>query len=87
MNDKPRYNCVFARNNSLGIKNGAYVKNLDDEKSKGTYWVSLFIDRNTAVYFHYFGVEYISQKVINKIRDKSDTDTIFRMQDNDTVMC
>ena len=37
-----------------------------DEKSKGKHWVSLFIDRNTAVYFDYFGIEYIPQESIKQ---------------------
>ena len=40
------------------MQDGAYVINLNDKNSKGTYWVSLFIDRNTAVYFDSFGIEY-----------------------------
>ena len=44
--------------------------NLDDKKSKGTHWISLFIDRHTAVYFDSFGFEYIPQEVLNKITDK-----------------
>ena len=46
-----------------------YVINLDNKKSKGTNWVSSFIDRNAAVYFNSFGTEYTPQKVINKIKD------------------
>ena len=61
--------------------------NLDDKKSKETHWVSLFIDRNTAVYFDSFGTEYIPQEVLNKIRDKSITHNIFRIQDNESIMC
>ena len=48
-NLEPTFNGVFSKNNlpSLPrIKEGAYVINLDDGKSKGTHWVSLFIDRN-----------------------------------------
>ena len=30
--------------------------NLDGKKSKGTHWVSLFIDSNTAAYFDSFGI-------------------------------
>ena len=37
--------------------------NLDDKKSKRTHWVSLFIDRNTVVYFDSFGTEYIPQEI------------------------
>ena len=36
--------------------------NLDDRKSKGTYLVLLFIDRNTAVYVDSFGI-YSSRSI------------------------
>ena len=61
--------------------------NLDDKKSKGIHWASLFINRNTAVCFESFGIEYIPQEVLNKIRDKLITRNIFRMQSDDSVMC
>ena len=54
---------------------------------KGTHWVSLFIDNNLALYFDYFGTGYIPQEVLNKIRDKSITHNIFRIQANKSVMC
>ena len=57
------------------------------KKSKEAHWVSSFIDRNTAVYFDFFGIEYIPQEVLNKIRDKSITPTMFRIQNNDSIMC
>ena len=53
----------FSKNNLARIKDGGYVINLDNEKSKGTHWVSLYIDRNTAAYFDSFGIEYILQEV------------------------
>ena len=61
--------------------------NLDGKQSKGTHWVSLFIDKNTALYFDSFGIEYIPQEVLNKIRDKFITHNIFRTQDNDSNTC
>ena len=61
--------------------------NLDDKNSKGTHWFSLFIDRNAAVYFDSFGIEYIPQKVLNKIKDKSITHNIFGIQDNESIIC
>ena len=64
-----------------------YVIKRDDKKSKGTHWASLLIDRNTAAYFDSFGIEYIPQEVLNKIRDKSNTHKIFRIQDNNSIMC
>ena len=38
------------------------------------------------MYFHYFGIEYIPQDVLNKIKDKSITHNIFRIQDNQSIM-
>ena len=61
--------------------------NLDDKNSKGRHWVSLFIHKNVAVYFDAFGIEYILQEVLNKIRDKSITHNILRIQDNESIMC
>ena len=55
------------------------------KKSKGAYWVSLFIDRDTAVQFDSFGNEYIPQEVLNKIKGKSMTHNIFRIQDNNSM--
>ena len=78
--------CAFSRNNLPRIKHGTYVINLNNKKSKGTHWVSLLIDRNTAVYFDSFGIEYISQEVLNKLKDKSITHKMFRVQGNDSII-
>ena len=62
-----RINGVFSRNSLPRIKDGAYVINLDDRNSKGTHWVSLFIDKNIAIYFYSFGIEYIPREVLNQL--------------------
>ena len=54
---------------------------------KGTHWVLLFIDRNTGVCFDSFGIEYVPQEVLSKIKDKSITHNIFRIQYDDSFMC
>ena len=56
------------------------------QNSKWTHKVSLFIDGNTAVYFVSFEIEYIPQERLNKIKDKSITHNIFRMQDDESIM-
>ena len=56
-NDESRFNDVFSRNNLPRIKDGAYVISLDDKNSKGTHWVSLFIDKNLTIYFDSFVIE------------------------------
>ena len=78
-NNEPVFNGVFSRN-SLPRTDRAYVINFDDKNSKGTHWDSLFIHKNVTIYFDSFGIEYIPQEVLNKIRDKSITHSIFRIQ-------
>ena len=75
------------RDNLPRIKDEAYVINLDDKKSKGKHWVSLFFDRNTAVYFDSFGIEYSLQEILSKSKDKSITHNLFIIQDDDSIMC
>ena len=66
--------------------------NLDDKNSKRTDQVSLFTDINVyyhylAVYFDSFGIEYIPQEILNKVRVESTTHNIFRIQGNAHIMC
>ena len=56
-------------------------------KKQKLHWVSLLIDRNTAVHFDSFGIEQIPLEVLNKISDKSITHSIFRIQINEPIMC
>ena len=67
-NYEPRFNGVYSRDNLPKIKGDVYVINLNDKQSKGTHWVSLFIDKNTDVYFDSFGIKYIPQEVLSKIK-------------------
>ena len=56
-------------------------------KDKRTHRVSLSVDRNAALYFDSFGIGYIPQEVLKKIRDKSINHNIFRIQCDDSIMC
>ena len=58
-----RFNGAFSKNNLPKIKDGAYVINLGDKNSKATHWVSQFIDRNLAICFDSFGIEYIHLEI------------------------
>ena len=40
-----------------------------------------------AVHFDSFGTEYVPQEVLNKIGGKSITYNIFRIQDDDFIIC
>ena len=64
-----------------------YLINFNDKNSEGTHRVTSFIDKNLAVHFDFFEIEYIPLEILNTIRDKSITHNIFRIQDNDSIMC
>ena len=49
--------------------------------------LSLFTDRNTFVYFDSFGIEYVLQEVLKKIKDKVITHNIFRIPVEESIMC
>ena len=57
------------------------------KQSKGTYRVLLSIGRHAAIYYNSFGIGYIHQKVLNIIKDKYITHNIFRIQDDDCIIC
>ena len=63
-----RFNGVSSRNKLPRIKDRGYVINIDDKNSNGTRWVSQYINRNIDLYFGSFGIEYIPQEVLNKVR-------------------
>ena len=49
--------------------------------------MSLFIDKNTAVLFDSFGVKYIPEEVLSKMKDKVIAHNIFRIRDDDSIIC
>ena len=57
------------------------------KKSRRTHWISLIIDRNTAMYFDSFEIEYIPQEVLNKMKDKSITHNMFRVNSDESAVC
>ena len=57
--NEPRFNGVYARDNLLKIKDGAYITNLDEYSDIVTHWVVLHVYNNDVTYFDSFGVEHI----------------------------
>ena len=57
-----KFNSVYSRNTLPKIKDGEYVINLDEFKSIGTYWITLFVNGNSIIYFDSFGVGHIPKK-------------------------
>ena len=46
---EPKFNGVSSRNNLPKIKDGAYVINLDEFKSIGTHWITLYVNGNSII--------------------------------------
>ena len=68
------------------MKDGAYVKNLDDYSDIGTHWVALWVNNNNVTYFDSFGVEYIPKEIIKFIQNRNIKTNIFRIQAYDSIM-
>ena len=82
-----KFNGVFSRNNLLKLKDGAYVKKLDEVKSIGTHWRALYLNGNNIINFDSFGIEHIPQKIKKFIVNKSIITNIYRIQAYDSIMC
>ena len=46
-----------------------------------------FCKKNEVIYFDSFDVEYIPKEIKDKTRNKNIKSNIFRIQDNDSIMC
>ena len=60
--NEPKFDGIYSRNKLPGIKDGAYVKNLDEYKSIGTHWIALYVNGNSVTNFDSLGVEHIPKK-------------------------
>ena len=67
-NCQPRFNGVFPRDSLPWIKGRAYVINPDDKQSKGTHWVSLFIDRHGCALWFFWNWMYSARGLMQNQR-------------------
>ena len=49
--NEPRFNGVYSRDNFQKIRNGAYIRNLDEYSDIGTHSVALYIQNNDVTFF------------------------------------
>ena len=61
--NKPKFNGLYSRNNLPKVKDGTYVINLDEIKSIGTRWITLYMNGKNKIYFDSFGVEHIPKEI------------------------
>ena len=43
---EPKFNDPYSRNNLPKIKDGVYVRNLDENELIGTHWIALYVNGN-----------------------------------------
>ena len=82
-----RFNGVYSRDNLPRIKDGTYVKNLDEYSDIGTHWIPLYGQKNDLIYFDSFGVEHIPREIKTFISNKNIKTNICRIQTYDLIIC
>ena len=91
--NEPKFNGVYSKNSLPKIKDGAFVINLDEFKSVGSYWIALYVNVNSrkapydAIYFDTFGVENIPKEIKKFIGNKNIITNIYRIQAYDWIRC
>ena len=85
--NEPKINGVYFRNNLPKIKDGAYVTNLDEYESIGTYWIALYVNDNNVTYFDSYGVQHIPKEIRKFIGNKNILANIYTIQVYDSIMC
>ena len=70
----------MSRNNLLETKVGVYVIDLDDKKVKEHIGFHYLLTETQKLEI-LLGIEYVPKEVLKKIKDKSITRNIFRIQD------
>ena len=81
------FNGVYSRNNLSKLKDGAYIINIDDNESKETHWITLYLNAKNVTCFDSFEVEHIRKEIKKFIGNKNITKNIYRIQAYDSIMC
>ena len=45
-----KFNGVYSRNNLPKMNDGAYVANIDEYESIGTYWIAIYVNGDNVTY-------------------------------------
>ena len=85
--NEPKFNPVYLRNNLYKIKNSTYVINFDERKSIGTRWVTLHVNDKIVTYFVSLGVEHTSKYIKDLIGIKNIATIIYRTQAFNSILC
>ena len=54
---------IYSRNNLYKRKDRTYIINIDEYKSIGTYWITLYMNAENVTRFDSFGAEHIPKEI------------------------
>ena len=60
---EPIWNGISSGNDLLKIKDGGYLRNLDEFKSIGIHWIAIYTSVNNILYLDSFGPENIPKEI------------------------
>ena len=60
--NEAKFNGFYSRTNLSKVKDGAYVKNLDEYESIEHYWIYMYVKAKNVTYFDGFGFEHIPKE-------------------------
>ena len=61
--NKPKFNGIYSRNNWSKVKDGSFIRDLDEYESIGTHWLNFYVNVENVTYFDSFGAEHISKEI------------------------
>ena len=77
---EPRFIGVYSRDNLPDkTKDGVYVINLDEYYDIGTYWIALYVNKETVTYIDSFGIEHIPKEVKKFIGSRNIISNIYKI--------
>ena len=86
--NKTKFKGVYSWINLLKIiRDGAYVANLVEHKSIGTYWVAFCVDDNTTTFIDSYGVEHILGKMKTFSVNENVMANVYREQVYVSITC
>ena len=85
--NESKFGGVYFRDNLTKIKDGSYIRDLDEYSDIGTHWVALYVHNDYNTYFDSFGVEHISKEIKTFFNNKNIKTNISRIQAYDSIMC
>ena len=78
---------VFIQGIIYEKKDELFVINLDEYKSIGSHWISLYVNYNNVTYFGSFGVEHVPKEIKKLIGNKYVITNVYRPQAYDSITC